>query len=314
MATWRIAIVALMLLAAACSDTTEDGPGIASEQSVVSTTEPTATTTDESGPDRDAVVELWEETLDFFGAIDDDRAARASALSGRIPDEAPKLAEVYFVLDEAVELTSNAGYTERPGGQVEIVDCADSSGPSLLGPTTAGFTATAEVADSGDVILSELEVVSGCVQRDIGTAALDQYDRYLESTTEFWADPRVDHPAIGRHQTAAATEAFEIYLGQLEELDLLDDTVVNNEPVKRAIEIVGYVPGEVRLRDCQHGDETFGIFNADGQRTDLFEPPWRVELIIRMVEVDGEWLFDELINRNEGDCELGQTTRRLEPL
>jgi len=308
-----IGLLSAAVLAGACSGSTDDLPPVIASEDTEATQPTTTPTTLEL--DQAAVADLWEQALTVFEAEEADRAARAAGLEGLLPvDRAVELAEVYFVSGEPVDLTSNAVYAERSGDQISITDCTDSSGPTLLGATTAGFEAVAELSADGAVVITELDVAGNCVQQAVGQEALDQYQLYLDAVTAFWSDPSVDNPAIDRYRTAPAATEFRDYVTQLESLDLLQDTVVNSDAVRRSVEIVGYQPGQITLRDCQHGDETVGTFNRDGERVDEFGPPWRAELIVRMVDVDGEWLFDELVSRVEGDCQMGTSAQGLQLL
>lgn len=312
----RVSLVVLSMLAliaSSCSGTDDAAPAIGSEETTTTSVETTPPIASE--PNETEVARLWDQLLSVFESSAKAREQVAAGLPDQLPvEEALRLSELYFVTGEPLDLTSNAIYSPQANGSFEIVDCADSSGPSVLGPTTAGFTAMAELSQAGDMTITELKAVPRCVQRGPGQAAIDNYQLFLQAVDDLWSDPRIDHPSIDQYRTERAAEDMRAYLSELEERDLLHDTIVNREAVQRGFEIVGYQPDEITLRVCEHGDDTVGIFNAAGERTDLFGPPWRVELSVRMRKVGGEWLFDELINRVEGDCLMGTSQFGLQLL
>lgn len=309
--------VVLTLVATACSSSSETLPPLEPSDVEVETTIAAATTTAAADPTpaEAEVEELWQRTLEVFETIGDERDSRLAGLADRVPEEETRqLATLYFITDQEIDLTSNAVFSDGPSDTLIITDCMDSSGTSVLGPTTAGFRAVSQRSEDGVVELSEIEAVPRCVQREAGQAALDNYEQFILATADLWTDPRLDHPSIGRFATDKAADASRAYLNQLADLGRLDDTVVNTESVSREIEIVGYRPGEITLRDCRHGDETFGTFDGDGERIDDLASPWRDELVVRMQNIDGEWLFDEVINRTAGDCQMGTSSAGLQLL
>jgi hypothetical protein len=267
------------------------------------------------GPDDAALDELWAQTLDVFEATPDNRAVEAAELEGRIPTEdVLGFAERQFILPDPIVLTSNAEYTRQTDGTVDITDCADSSAPSVLGPTTAGFIATATLNDEGEAVLSEFSTFGSCFQEEIGNAALDAYRQFLQWQRDFWANPQLDDPTIGQFSSQKAEDAFQSYLSSLEEAGRWGDRFLQLDSMTAHLEIVGYVPGEIRIRNCQQGDENYGLFDGSGNRVDQLEFPWHAQIVIRMIEVDGEWVFDELISRQDGACDPGQSVTGLRPL
>jgi hypothetical protein len=287
------------LVATACSNDDEAPLASATTASTTSTTSRLVT-----GPDEADVIELWEQTLGIFEAAAEDRETVAAQLNDRIPVESLlEQLQVLPALPEEVDASSNARLTPHPDGTVTIADCTDTNTSTGLGRSTAGFTATAQLDDQGRTILTDIELVRNCIQADIAEAALDQYERFLDLRQEFWADPRIDHPSLALLRTEKAEAAIRAYLADLEERDRLDDTFLQLDSATNHLGIAGYDPGEVRIRNCQHGDETFGLFNAAGERIDQFEAPWQTQIVIKMLLVDGEWLFDELISRTDGPCD-----------
>ncbi len=306
-------VLACGLALAACSDDDSELPPLALDDTSTTAAPPTTVAENETGLDDEAIDDLWAQTLDIFEVFDEDaRAAEAAEVAGRIPtEEVLGFAERQFILPDPVVLTSNATYTRQADGSVAIVDCADSSAPSVLGPTTAGFVATAALNDADEAVLTEFETFGNCIQAEIGAAALAAYEQFLGWQRTFWADPQLDDATIGQFTTQNAEDAFTSYLSNLEESGQWGDLFLQLDSVTSNLEIVGYVPGEVRIRNCQQGDETYGLFDGSGNRVDQLEFPWQAQIVIRMVELDGEWRFDELISRRDGACDPGQTDSGL---
>lgn len=205
----RVSLVVLSLLAfiaSSCSGTDETSLPISSEETTATSA---VTTSLPSGIDEAEVARLWRQLLTVFEASAEARDQVASDLPDQLPvDEALRLSAKYFVTGEPLDLTSNAVHSPKAGGSIEIADCTDSSGPSVLGPTTAGFIATANLTPAGEVEITELDAVVACVQRGPAQAALDSYSLYLQAGEELWSDPRVDHPALGQYRTERAAEAY----------------------------------------------------------------------------------------------------------
>ena len=312
-----VALFGFALVVAACSGG-DDGPLPSAADAESTTTSEVAAAPEApviTGPDEAEVAALWAEVLAVFEEPEASRVAAAEALEGRVPvDAVLEALSVNIALPEAHELTSNARFTATGGGEVEIADCTDSSLPTLLGRTTAGFVATAGVDANGGVVLTRFEPFPRCVQAEIADAVLAAHAGLRTSDLEFWDDPRIDHPNIEEFRTDAAIAERREVIESLAGQGQLEDLVPRFEDIDQHVEIVLYTPGDVRLRICEHGDENFGTFNSDGERVDDLEPPWQTERIAKMVEVDGQWLFDELISRNTDPCDPGTTAFGLRPL
>jgi hypothetical protein len=301
------------LVATACSS--DDEAPLASATTASTTSATSTTSGNVAGPDEADVAELWEQTLAIFAAGVDDRESAAANLDGRIPTEQLlERMELFRVLPEPIEVTSNARYTQRIDGTVDIADCTDTSTTTGLGRTTAGFTATAALSDEGQTVLTDFDVVRGCVQADIAEAALAQYARLIDATKEFWTDPRLDHPTIGQYQTPESEQAYRDFLDGLVENGRWGDWFLRLDNNEEFLEIVDYEPGRIRIRNCEHGDETTGLFDGSGTRLDELGPPWQSQVYVVMVQVDDVWLFDSVANRSDGPCFQEPSTGGLRPL
>ncbi len=264
----------------------------------------TSTSTSPAAVSTSDAAELWAAVIELLEAPPDEREVAAATSPDGVPvDTVLDIMDLYFVIPEAVDLSSNARYDEQADGTIAIADCADTAGPTGLGPTTAGFTATAVPGDDGMAIV-DLRPVLYCAPRGDGEAALEAYDRYAASRTDFLDDPRPDHPWLTENQTEAAMAASVAYYEEVVEPGGLDGLRFNFAPTERHVEIVGYEPGRLVVRECIHGDETYGIFGSDGDRVDDLIEPWQEEFVARLVKVGDEWLFDEGVSRTGGPCSL----------
>ena len=305
--------VAVAVVASACSG--GDEPVLV----VPSTAEVVTVTGGEQTPSADFVatgdaVPLWNAVLAVLEAgPGEERDQAAATAPAGVPVDAVLLVAAEH-LPEPVDLTSRAVFDELPDGSIRITDCADASGPTALGATTAGLSAAVTVGPGGEPVLSDLAVHPNCVRREDGQAALDRYQLFLDALIELRRDPRVDHPAATAHRTAAAGDRTREWLAGLERNGLLDDRRWNLVPVAEHVEIVGYRPGQITLRVCTHGDETYGTFDGTGRRVDDLVAPWQVESEMVMLEVAGEWLFEVVADRRVGECSLAPSDRSLQLL
>ncbi len=251
---------------------------------------------------------LWEATLDLFETPASDRATAAAAAPDGVPTtEILDLAERYGALDDELIVTSQARYQQQPDGSVTIIDCANTNGPTFLGATTLGFTATATPTPEGGAAITTLEPVAYCVPADDGQAALDTYQQWVEDARAFWDDPRPDHPSLTENQTEAAMAKARQFYDDLVEYDILEGHTHNDNYQDRFVEIISYFPDRIVVRECTHGDETYGTFYINEERVDGMVPPWQIEFTFLIVKVGDQWLYDDTLSTIHEGCDLDRS-------
>lgn len=258
---------------------------------------------------------LWEQVLDVFRASEAERADRIQALGARVaPEVLMPVLDASLLAGQAIQLTSNARFEPQGDGSVAIVDCADAVGVSRLGAATAGFVATVAPGPDGTLTITALEPRPNCVQRVPAEAALASYEQFVQNYVEYWKDPSLDSPLLGRYSTAAATARIRDAYTELDQVGLLFPGRQVSDLEERYVEVIRYQQGQIVLRDCRHTAESYGVFNPDGTRADDFGFPWHVQINARMVEQGGQWLFDEVVSTSDGLCELDGSPFGLQPL
>ena len=282
--------------------------GIGADDTSLNPDPSSPTTTATEGVSVVEATRLWEATLDLFETPASDRATAAAAAPDGVPTtEILDLAERYFLLDDELIVTSQARYEQQPDGSVTIIDCANTNGPTFLGATTLGFTATATPTPEGGAAITTLEPVAYCVPADDGQAALDTYQQWADDADSFWDDPRPDHPSLTENQTEAAMAKARQFYDDLVEYDILEGNTFNGNHQDRIVEIISYLPDQILIRECIHGDETYGTFDINGERVDGMVPPWQVQYNTRMLKVGDQWLYDDTTGTAYGECDLDRS-------
>jgi hypothetical protein len=246
------------------------------------------TTTIDRAAEIAEVRQLWASALTAFQASRADRPTTIGALGDKLPADTASRLEARLPND-AGELTSNATYEPAGPDRVSIADCALSSEPSLLGPTTAGFKATATRADTASPWeLVELDDVVNCVPKQQADRAMAAYQVFLSSYERLWANLDSQDPALALvtdKTRATLTDSFATFRQR--------GWRVKTTIAKQTAEVVAIEgEGAIVINECTNYAPGSGTYDANGAPVEGFVDPSFGLLSVRMAPDGPQWKFD----------------------